>query len=193
MTADATIAVLWVSVTLYAILGGADFGGGLWDLLAGGTARGRRPRALIDHAIGPVLETNHVWLIFDLVILWTAFPAAFAAITPPCSTRSSWRSSPSCCAARASRSARPCASFRCRPSPGGIFAFSSLAAPFFMGTAIGAIASGQVPAGGGADRVASWTGRLPAAGRRACSSAPAPGWRPRTSPSTPAAATCPPC
>ena len=44
---------------------------------------------------------------------------------------------------------------------GGIFAFSSLAAPFFMGTAIGAIASGQVPAGGGADRVASWTGGFP--------------------------------
>ena len=161
MTADATIAVLWVSVTLYAILGGADFGGGLWDLLAGGTARGRRPRALIDHAIGPVWETNHVWLIFDLVILWTAFPAAFAAIT-------STLFEPLMLAVFAIVLRGAGFAFRksLRQLPlqaltGGIFAFSSLAAPFFMGTAIGAIASGQVPAGGGMDRVASWTGGFP--------------------------------
>ena len=152
MTADATIAVLWVSVTLYAILGGADFGGGLWDLLAGGAARGRRPRALIDHAIGPVWETNHVWLIFDLVILWTAFPAAFAAIT-------STLFDPLILAVFAIVLRGAGFAFRktLRQLPlqaltGAIFAFSSLAAPFFMGTAIGAIASGQVPAGGGADR-----------------------------------------
>ena len=161
MTADVTIAVLWVSVTLYAILGGADFGGGLWDLLAGGTARGRRPRALIDHAIGPVWETNHVWLIFDLVILWTAFPAAFAAIT-------STLFGPLILAVFAIVLRGAGFAFRktLRRLPlqaltGGIFAFSSLAAPFFMGTAIGAIASGQVPAGGGADRAASWTGVFP--------------------------------
>ena len=161
MTAEATIAVLWVSVTLYAILGGADFGGGLWDLLAGGAARGRRPRALIDHAIGPVWETNHVWLIFDLVILWTAFPAAFAAIT-------STLFQPLILAVFAIVLRGAGFAFRktLRQLPlqaltGGIFAFSSLAAPFFMGTAIGAIASGQVPAGGGADRVASWTGAFP--------------------------------
>jgi Cytochrome bd terminal oxidase subunit I len=52
MLADASLAVLWVSVTAYAALGGADFGGGLWDLLAGSTDRGRRPRALIDHVPG---------------------------------------------------------------------------------------------------------------------------------------------
>jgi cytochrome bd ubiquinol oxidase subunit II len=161
VTADLTIAVLWVSVTLYAILGGADFGGGLWDLLAGGTARGRRPRALIDHAIGPVWETNHVWLIFDLVILWTAFPAAFAAIT-------STLFEPLILAVFAIVLRGAGFAFRksLRRLPlqaltGAIFAFSSVAAPFFMGTAIGAIASGQVPAGGGMDRVASWTGAFP--------------------------------
>ena len=161
MIADATVAVLWVSVTLYAILGGADFGGGLWDLLAGGTARGRRPRALIDHAIGPVWETNHVWLIFDLVILWTAFPAAFAAIT-------SALFDPLMLAVFAIVLRGAGFAFRktLRRLPlqaltGGIFAVSSLAAPFFMGTVIGAIASGQVPASGGADRTASWTGSLP--------------------------------
>ena len=62
------------------MLGGADFGGGLWDLLAGGDRRGRAPRALIDESITPVWEANHVWLVFDLVIFWTAFPHAFAAV-----------------------------------------------------------------------------------------------------------------
>ena len=81
MTAAAAVgAILLASVTLYAILGGADFGGGLWDLLAGGDQRGRAPRRLIDESITPVWEANHVWLVFDLVIFWTAFPRAFAAV-----------------------------------------------------------------------------------------------------------------
>ena len=66
--ADTVGAILLAGITLYAVLGGADFGGGLWDLLAGTTRRGRRQRALIDESITPVWEANHVWLIFDLVI-----------------------------------------------------------------------------------------------------------------------------
>src|SRR5690348_18406325 len=80
MAADAVGAILLACVTAYAVLGGADFGGGLWDLLAGGDRRGRVPRALIDESITPVWEANHVWLVFDLVIFWTAFPHAFAAV-----------------------------------------------------------------------------------------------------------------
>jgi len=80
MTSDAVGGILLASITLYAVLGGADFGGGLWDLLAGGDRRGRAPRALIDESITPVWEANHVWLVFDLVIFWTAFPHAFAAV-----------------------------------------------------------------------------------------------------------------
>ncbi len=79
-TADAVAVVLWLGVTLYAVFGGADFGAGFWALLAGGGERGRRPRELIDWAIGPVWEANHVWLIFVLVVLWTAFSTAFASI-----------------------------------------------------------------------------------------------------------------
>src|SRR5947208_11235831 len=79
--ADAVAAVLLVGITLYAIFGGADFGAGFWDLVAGGAERGARPRALIQHSIGPVWEANHVWLIFTLVVLWTAFPQAFASIS----------------------------------------------------------------------------------------------------------------
>src|SRR5277367_1668125 len=73
-------AILLAGITCYAVFGGADFGGGLWDLLAGGTSRGWAPRRLIDESITPVWEANHVWLIFDLVIFWTAFPHAFAAV-----------------------------------------------------------------------------------------------------------------
>src|SRR5579862_9609241 len=78
--ADAVGAILLASVTLYAVLAGADFGAGLWDLLAGPTGRGRTPRGLIEESITPVWEANHVWLVFDLVIFWTAFPNAFAAV-----------------------------------------------------------------------------------------------------------------
>jgi len=76
---DAVAVVLFVAVTADAVLGGADFGAGFWDLVGGGAARGAGPRALVDHSIGPVWEANHVWLIFTLVVLWTAFPEAFAS------------------------------------------------------------------------------------------------------------------
>ena len=71
---------MFVGLIAYALFGGADFGAGFWDLLAGGTGRGKRQRDLIEHSIGPVWEANHVWLIFVLVVLWTAFSGAFAAV-----------------------------------------------------------------------------------------------------------------
>ena len=78
--ADAAAAILWVGATFYALFGGADFGGGFWDLIAGDAEKGERPRALIQRSLTPVWEANHVWLIFILVVLWTAFPPAFSAI-----------------------------------------------------------------------------------------------------------------
>lgn len=71
--------VMIASLVLYALLGGADYGGGVWDLFAFGR-RAREQRALIAEAIGPVWEANHVWLILVIVILFTAFPPAFAVI-----------------------------------------------------------------------------------------------------------------
>ena len=71
--------VMIASLVLYALLGGADYGGGVWDLFAFGP-RSRQQRALIAQAISPVWEANHVWLILVIVILFTAFPPAFAAI-----------------------------------------------------------------------------------------------------------------
>ena len=68
-------------MTLYAVFGGADFGAGLLVAASRGSGeRGERARRLIDSAIGPVWEANHVWLIFVLVVLWTAFSVAFEAI-----------------------------------------------------------------------------------------------------------------
>jgi cytochrome d ubiquinol oxidase subunit II len=149
---QATAIVLWLGLTAYTIFGGADFGAGIWDLAAGGTERGLRPRALIADAIGPVWEANHTWLIFDLVILWTAFPPAFAAIMSTLFV-------PLTLAALgivlrgAAFAFRPVAlGLAGRRAAGAVFAASSLVTPFFLGAAGGAIASGRVltgdPAGG---------------------------------------------
>jgi cytochrome d ubiquinol oxidase subunit II len=69
-----------VGVTLYAIFGGADFGGGIWDLFATGPRR-ELQRKTIATAMGPVWETNHVWLIFIIVMLFSGFPSFFATIS----------------------------------------------------------------------------------------------------------------
>jgi cytochrome d ubiquinol oxidase subunit II len=68
-----------VALNLYMLMGGADYGGGVWDLLASGP-RARRQRDLIAKAIGPVWEANHVWLILAITVMFTAFPSAFSMI-----------------------------------------------------------------------------------------------------------------
>ena len=77
---ELTVAIcILLSLILYALLGGADFGGGVWDLLAAGP-RAPRQRQAIAEAIGPIWEANHVWLILVIVLLFTGFPSAFAAM-----------------------------------------------------------------------------------------------------------------
>jgi cytochrome d ubiquinol oxidase subunit II len=78
--ADLLGAALLLSLVAYALLGGADYGGGIWDLLASGPRR-REQRALVEQAIGPIWEANHVWLILVIVVLFTGFPPAFAAVS----------------------------------------------------------------------------------------------------------------
>jgi cytochrome bd ubiquinol oxidase subunit II len=154
--ADQVAAVLWLGTMIYAIFGGADFGAGLWDLVAGNGRDGEAQRELIDRAMGPVWEANHTWLIFDLVILWSAFPGAFAAIT-------STLYLPLALAAvgivlRGSGFAFRKVSLRLtgRRAFGLTFALSSVVTPFFLGTVLGAIASGRVPPAGGGDPIGSW-------------------------------------
>jgi cytochrome d ubiquinol oxidase subunit II len=149
--------VLFVGVTAYAVLGGADFGAGFWDLVAGGTRRGAAPRAVIDHSIAPVWEANHVWLIFSFVVLWTCFPEAYASITLTLFV-------PLTIAAfgivlRGSSFAFRKAVFRTSSQRnfGAAFAVSSVFVPYCLGAVVGGIASGRVPAGGQAgDPWASW-------------------------------------
>ncbi|MFO0671531.1 MAG: cytochrome d ubiquinol oxidase subunit II [Polyangiaceae bacterium] len=75
--------ILGAGLVLYVLTAGADFGGGLWHLVARGP-RARDERAAIEHAIAPIWEANHVWLIFMIVVLFTAYPRAFAAIAIAC-------------------------------------------------------------------------------------------------------------
>jgi cytochrome bd ubiquinol oxidase subunit II len=158
MTAAAAVGgILLASVTLYAVLGGADFGGGLWDLLAGGDRRGRQPRALIEESITPVWEANHVWLVFDLVIFWTAFPHAFAAVMTAAALPL-WLALLGIVLRGAGFAFRKEAQgLRTQRALGATFAFSSLLTPFFMGTVIGAIATGQIPAGATHASLPAWS------------------------------------
>jgi cytochrome bd ubiquinol oxidase subunit II len=157
MAADALGAILLTGITLYAVLGGADFGGGLWDLLAGTTRRGRAPRTLIDESITPVWEANHVWLIFDLVIFWTAFPHAFAAVMSALALPL-WLAVAGIVLRGAGFAFRKeLARLPWQRGAGAIFAFSSLLTPFFMGTVVGAIATGAVPANASHASLAAWT------------------------------------
>jgi cytochrome d ubiquinol oxidase subunit II len=157
IAADAVGGILLGSITLYAVLGGADFGGGLWDLLAGGDRRGSGPRRLIDDTITPVWEANHVWLVFILVIFWTAFPHAFAdvmiTLAPPL-----WLALLGIVLRGAGFAFRKeVHGLGTQRLLGATFAFSSLLVPFFMGSVVGAIATGRVPVGATHASLTAWT------------------------------------
>jgi cytochrome bd ubiquinol oxidase subunit II len=157
MASDAVGGILLAGITLYAVFGGADFGGGLWDLLAGTTAQGRAPRALIDESITPVWEANHVWLVFDLVIFWTAFPYAFAAVMNTLALPL-WLALAGIVLRGAGFAFRKELShLSLQRAAGATFAFSSLLTPFFMGTVVGAIAAGAVSADATRASLAAWT------------------------------------
>jgi cytochrome d ubiquinol oxidase subunit II len=159
--ADACAAILWIGATMYAIFGGADFGGGFWDLIAGDAERGRRPRARIQRSLTPVWEANHVWLIFILVVLWTAFPEAFAAIMSTLYAPLTLAALGIVLRGAGFAFRKSVESPRAQQALGATFALSSLMTPFFMGTVVGAIASGNVPASGDGAPFPSWIQPLP--------------------------------
>ena len=145
-TAELIAGILWLALTAYAVLAGADFGGGVWDLFAGGP-RAADQRAAVAEAMGPVWEANHVWLIFMITGLFTAFPATFGvlvlALYLPFTIATFgivFRG----------------ASFAFRGhgrdavgavSPWGVaFGVASVVTPFFLGTAAAAVASGSIHA-----------------------------------------------
>ena len=155
--ADVVGGILLAGITLYAVLGGADFGAGLWDLLAGTTRQGVAPRALIDEAITPVWEANHVWLVFDLVIFWTAFPRAFTAVMNALALPL-WLAVAGIVLRGAGFAFRKeMTRLDLQRAAGAAFAFSSLLTPFFMGTVIGGIATGAVRGDASHASLAAWT------------------------------------
>jgi cytochrome d ubiquinol oxidase subunit II len=159
--ADAAAAILWVGVTFYALFGGADFGGGFWDLFAGGPERGARPRELIERSLTPVWEANHVWLIFILVVLWTAFPRAFGAIFTTLYVPIALALLGIVLRGAGFAFRKPLERLELRRAAGAVFALSSFLTPFFMGTVVGAVAAGNVPADGNGDAFSSWLAPLP--------------------------------
>jgi cytochrome bd ubiquinol oxidase subunit II len=160
-TADAVWWVLLIGVTAYAVLAGADFGAGFWSLVAGGGGRGRRARELVDWAIGPVWEANHVWLIFVLVVLWTAFSTAFEAIFSTLFIPLSLAALGIVLRGAGFAFHKTARRLKGRGLAERLFGLSSLLTPFFMGTVVGAVASGRVPVGNATgDPVSSWLNPL---------------------------------
>ena len=136
------------SLVLYALFGGADFGGGFWDLLARGPRAADR-RRLIAKAIGPVWETNHIWIIVAIVVLFTAFPGAFAAVCTALFVPLTF--------VLAGIVLRGAAfafhAYRLHEERGAgrwgiVFASASLVTPVFLGVVFGAISSGRIRATG---------------------------------------------
>jgi cytochrome d ubiquinol oxidase subunit II len=159
--ADVCAGILWTGATAYALFGGADFGGGFWDLVAGGADRGERPRALIQRSLTPVWEANHVWLIFILVVLWTAFPPAFSAVMTTLYVPIALAAIGIVLRGSGFAFRKSIEGLAGRRAAGATFAISSLLTPFFMGAVVGAIAAGNVPADGDGAPFSSWLQPLP--------------------------------
>jgi cytochrome d ubiquinol oxidase subunit II len=142
--------VIVVALTAYVLLAGADFGGGVWDLLASGPRRTAQ-RNLIAHAIGPIWEANHVWLIIVVVLLFSCFPPAFSRLAvvlhiPFTLLLIGIVMRGSAFTFRTYDSAHSAVQERW----GRIFAIASVVTPVLLGMAIGAIAServGRAPVG----------------------------------------------
>jgi cytochrome d ubiquinol oxidase subunit II len=154
-----------LSLTAYVLLGGADFGGGVWDLLASGPRR-REQRALVADAIGPIWEANHVWLILVVVLLFTCFPPAFARLSvtlhiPLTLMLVGIVLRGSAFTFRAHDAQRDDVQRRW----GGVFSVASVATPVMLGICIGAVAAGGIPprpSGSFADAyIRPWLGVFP--------------------------------
>lgn len=134
--------VALAAIMLYAIFGGADFGGGVWDLLASGPRRVEQ-REAVGLAMGPVWETNHIWLIFALVTLFTCFPPVFAklsvALFLPLSFALVGIIMRGAAFAFRGPSTRDLLVHRVW---GQVFGIASLLTPFFFGAAAAAVATG---------------------------------------------------
>ncbi|HJR15789.1 MAG TPA: cytochrome d ubiquinol oxidase subunit II [Gemmatimonadales bacterium] len=137
-------AILALSLNAYVLFGGADFGGGVWDLLATGPRR-QRQREVIGHALGPIWEANHVWLILAIVLTFTCFPPVYARLgtllhIPLSLMLIGIVLRGSAFTFRTYDSQHDAAQRRW----GRIFASASVITPVLLGVSIGAVASGRL-------------------------------------------------
>ena len=153
---EVVAAIMVLALNAYALTGGADFGGGVWDLLARGPGR-EAQRTLIAEQIAPIWEANHVWLILAVVMLFTAFPAAFAALGIvlhiPLTLMLLGIVARGSSFVFRSYGAHDRASQR---RWGRVFAIASLVTPVLLGTIVGAVVSGA--AGAAAARLPTVSG-----------------------------------
>jgi len=149
-------------VVLYVVLGGADFGAGIWQLLSGPGKRGERIREHAHESMGPVWEANHVWLIFVLTVTWTAYPVFFASVATTLSA-ALFIAGLGIILRGASYALRSGAQDgRELLAVDGMFSIASLLTPFTLGCAAGAIAAERVPVGNAAGaRFSSWLALVP--------------------------------
>ena len=158
MAVDLTLAVLVLGLVMYSVLGGADFGAGFWDLTAGGASRGARVRGMLKRSMSPVWEANHVWLIFVLVVFWTGFPNAFGPVMETLYVPIFLAGVGIILRGTAFALRGEAATIGEARVLGATFALSSVLVPFFLGTTIGAVASGQVSVPADPDSpFSSWT------------------------------------
>jgi cytochrome d ubiquinol oxidase subunit II len=157
MLPELCLGLVILGVTAYAVMGSADFGAGFWDLTAGGAEKGGRVRGMVQRSMSPVWEANHVWLIFVLVIIWTAFPVAFGSIFSTLSIPLFLAALGIIFRGAAFAMRGQAATIKEARGLGGLFALSSVLIPFFLGAAIGGVASGRVKVGNAAgESFGSW-------------------------------------
>lgn len=155
--AEIPMVFILLGLVFYIVLGGADFGAAIWQVLSGRGERGQRLRELAHEAMAPVWEANHVWLIFVLTVAWTAYPGAFGSLASTLSV--------ALFVAGLGLIIRGAAyALRAGTATSGevrrvdtLSAISSVLTPFMLGAAVGGLASGRVPYGNAkGDLVTSW-------------------------------------
>ena len=151
MSPELLVAALAVTALIaYAVLGGADFGGGIWDLFASGPRRDQQ-RDAIAHAMGPVWEANHVWLIFVIVIIFSAFPAAYERLSIALFAPFHLvllgiilRGAAFVFRAYSPQSARGAGAGPSARRWGAVFGIASLITPILLGMCLGAVSAGEI-------------------------------------------------
>jgi cytochrome bd ubiquinol oxidase subunit II len=156
-TTIAVAILLVVTIAAYALFAGADLGGGIWDLLAGGDKRGAAAREEIDTSVTPVWEGNHVWIIFALVVFWTGFPSAFSAVMITLFVPLALSLLGIVLRGVGFAFRHEAERLSTKRLYGAMFAVSSLVTTFFLGTVVGAVATGAVPATPTGNILSAWT------------------------------------